>query len=357
MSTLYAAAMGIVPFIGMFTAFGTVLKCYLLCKQQGKLPPGFVFPAISALGTAHPEKRFYQLGFSTAGIFVAITTILVGKFIGPHILLNRTGKDLAFAQEQLASMTRTGLVMAAGTALQGIFTLELQMSMQSIIHWAGAMAFMYGAMTHANITNELYEDSSVKFPSPLFQTPALAYSLSFKKLCLQVPLMMFVLPLLMQVFSRQGAQPPVEPVGPIGSNTVADRVSVPALSLPQISSTSSRELKKRLAGRKVDFSRALEKSDLEELYLKDLTEFPDKEEYTASTVQNTEQSKPTTPTTPTNKKTDEPEPDLMQGGGPAENGMGLMQWLLIGAFVLYFGSYGVDVFMAISSGSAHIKSE
>lgn len=82
---------------------------------------------------------------------------------------------------------KTGLVCAAGTITQGIFTLELQMSMQSVIHWLGALgklfvlcarsqksrveskrltnhitaaptlllAFIYGAMTHAGIVNQL----------------------------------------------------------------------------------------------------------------------------------------------------------------------------------------------------------
>ena len=36
-------------------------------------------------------------------------------------------------------------------------------------------------------------------------------------------------------------------------------------------------------------------------------------------------------------------------GTPAENAMGLMQWLIIGVFVLYLASYGVDLYAALTS--------
>lgn len=92
------------------------------------------------------------------------------------------------------------------------------------------------------------------------------------------------------------------------------------------------------------FSKAVEKSDLEELYLSDVTQFPDKVEY--AVTKSTETYKKN------DQETDQPSAinpnNLMPGGGTAvENGMGLVQWGLIGAFVLYFGSYGPDLFMAI----------
>ena len=48
----------------------TVGKCYSLWWPVRE--PGAIFPAISALGIAYPQKLIYQAGFGTVGILLAI---------------------------------------------------------------------------------------------------------------------------------------------------------------------------------------------------------------------------------------------------------------------------------------------
>lgn len=161
----------------------------------------------------------------------------------------------------------------------------------------------------------------------------------FKRQCLNAPIMMFVLPLVLQMFSRSDPAVAAVAATPLGPNEIKP------LDLGMLSTTTSKELRSRLASRQVDFSSALEKSDLEALYLEDMYLHPDKKEFDGPLVAKT------------NKNTDENKPGevdpklLMQGGGAAENGMGLMQWGMIGTFVLYFGSYGPELFTAIYSFS------
>ena len=55
------------------------------------------------------------------------------------------------------AVTQTGMMVALGVGMQGVFTLQHKISAQSLIHWAGAGVFAYFAMQHTQIVRILFE--------------------------------------------------------------------------------------------------------------------------------------------------------------------------------------------------------
>merc|ERR1712113_1353286 len=51
-----------------------------------------------------------------------------------------------------------GYVAALGIAVRGVFTLEAGLSVQTLLHFAGAIAFVLGTMWHADASNALFAD-------------------------------------------------------------------------------------------------------------------------------------------------------------------------------------------------------
>jgi hypothetical protein len=262
----------------------TCWKCYWLTRSQNKFQPGINFPPISALGVTQPEMFFYQAGFTITGLFL-IATIFAFKYYMLPQLLAVLKEDTAERGSALASSAmRDGLFMAAGVIAQGLFTLEMKVSARSLIHWGGAMVFVMFAMRHCNAAVELYalalENEKI---SPL------RWSYHLKKLCVSSPMWLFVIPIGWQMY-------------------VSARPEFAGPSLAQITSElmalSVRDLRQRL----IDNG------------LKEMSD--DKKELTVLLANHLHSR---------------------QSSAGMENGMGLMQWMIVGSFVVYFATYSFDL--------------
>ena len=117
---------------------------------------------------------------------------------------------LARATFSTSECVRYGWYMALGIGVQGLFTLEMAVSLKSMIHWTGALLFMYGAMNHCQIAVELY-DAALRgeYQSPNFSgySNSIDSFLKLKKFCLSAPSLMLIVPLLLQFFLASQPQP------------------------------------------------------------------------------------------------------------------------------------------------------
>ena len=120
---------------------------------------GIVFPAISELGVEGQGKRIYQIGF------VCVGTLLCLHIYNLSIVLQRElvrgDMDTSKLQTQ---MIRYGYQAAIGCSIQGLFTLQHNVSLQSIIHWIAAALFMHGSINHAQTSDELYMNTNISLP-------------------------------------------------------------------------------------------------------------------------------------------------------------------------------------------------
>lgn len=272
------------PLGGAVTVTITCWKCYWLTRGQGKFQPGITFPPISALGVANPEMFFYQAGFTITGLLLVATIVAFKFYMLPHLLaaLREEAADKGVA---LASgAMRDGMWMAVGVIAQGLFTLEMKISPRSLVHWGGALVFVMFAMRHCNAAVELYglalENEKM---SPL------RWSYQLKKLCVSSPMWLFIIPIGWQVYA-------------------SSRPDSIGLSLAQITSDlmnlSIQELRQRLS----------------EYGSTEMSE--DKKELTTLLANHLH---------------------TRQSSAGMENGMGLMQWMIVGSFVLYFATYSFDL--------------
>lgn len=151
------------PFVAILAPLGsmscvilTVLTAYYLWRTGENIrDPRVIFPAISELGAAMPEHRVYQVGFAMTGLLLFIHIRLFSQLVVPKLLEYGTPEMQNHADLAIS----WGYYSAAGVILQGVFTLEMQISMQSMIHWGGAVLFMSGAMNHAQNSKSLYESA------------------------------------------------------------------------------------------------------------------------------------------------------------------------------------------------------
>lgn len=216
-------AVSLLPLAGVVIVFSTIRKCYWTTAAQGRMMPGIVFPAISALGMENPEKRIYQVGFALTGLCIGLSVLVFKQLIIPVLaplllkvaeanINDVTTDKLNQAKEHIAnqsmSCVHNGLYMAGGVMLQGIFTLEFKISAQSIVHWLSAAVFAMGAMHHCQSVVDMYSVVTADPTAPaFFQHPLFRVSLSVKKMALSTPIMMFGLPLLYQVYTAWAGKP------------------------------------------------------------------------------------------------------------------------------------------------------
>ena len=172
----------------------TVGKCYSLWWPVRE--PGAIFPAISALGIAHPQKLIYQAGFGTVGILLAIHIYCFREVIlKPHFYKNHAVAKIA------QDCVWYGFQAAFGCSLQGMYTLQVNMSMQNLFHWGGAMLFMFGAMQHAQLSTELYTKYAEEFDIELLDIPEIKQVAYFRSLILKYSSVLMFAPMILgQVF-------------------------------------------------------------------------------------------------------------------------------------------------------------
>lgn len=298
------SAAALVPFSGAAVVTATIVICYNLTKQAGRFPPGVSFPPISALGVAAPEKQVYQLGFTLTGLLLIATVFLFRRIMLPHIVFGRTEDERQVAISTINAALQSGLTMASGVILQGLFTLELKVSLQSIIHWSGALIFVWGAMRHCETASSLYAESVEKFQSPLLQTGPMRLSMKFKRMCMQAPMFLFVLPLLFQVLAARQSRSDHSQISGV-------LPAPPPQLVEDLTRLPEAEIRRRLVELEVP---GIEGNDFNKKSLA----------YVLAAHIGEQQ----------------------RAGGPLENGMGLMQWFLVGSFVLYFATYTIDFFLA-----------
>lgn len=113
--------------------------------------------------------------------------------------------------DQLGRMIWWGQASAVGVIVQGVFTLEREVSMQCVVHWLAAMVFMMGAMNHARASNEMFERAreycgADGASGPLRQLLAgrgVSTSMWLRRIILDYSsVAMFAVPLIMQVMPR-----------------------------------------------------------------------------------------------------------------------------------------------------------
>lgn len=149
-----------VPCCAMVSVLLTVTICLRWWRASENAIDGLVFPAISELGVHMPEKLVYQLGFGATGGLMAVSMLIYEALVVPFVFL-AVGPAPASVRSDIAAQVQTmmmwGYASAAGVALQGILTLEHELSAQSFAHWAGAVIFMMGSMQHASASESVYD--------------------------------------------------------------------------------------------------------------------------------------------------------------------------------------------------------
>ena len=187
----------------------TVFTCYYLWRTGDNIKDTrVIFPAISELGAAMPEHRVYQVGFAMTGVLLFLHIRMFSQLVVPK-LLEYGVTELQTHADQAISW---GYYSACGVILQGVFTLEMKVSMQSMIHWGGAVLFMSGAMNHAQSSKALY-DGALEYSDHIdvLRNDSLLSAVYVRKLILDYSTMVMFVPIILaQVFfaSSPAAAPP-----------------------------------------------------------------------------------------------------------------------------------------------------
>ncbi|CAK0868860.1 unnamed protein product, partial [Prorocentrum cordatum] len=161
----------------------TLVWCYWLHRPLTS--PGSVLPGISEMGIAPPARGIYRGGSATVGLLLACTVHLYSAVLLPHLAEGAAGG-------RAVECTSMGYVAAVGVAVQGIFTLETSMSIQTLLHFAGAIAFVLGTMWHADASNALYTDLG---DTVLAASPSARAAVAVRRTCSEgLPAMLLAVP-------------------------------------------------------------------------------------------------------------------------------------------------------------------
>lgn len=167
----------------------TLAGCYWLHKPLSS--PEAVLPGISEMGIAPPARGVYRSGSATAGLLLACTVRLYSTLLLPHLA------DGA-AAGRAAESANMGYVAAVGVAVQGVFTLETGLSVQTLLHFAGAIAFVLGTIWHADASNALFTDLG---DTALAVSPAARVAINVRRACSEgLPIMLLMVPVGLQVW-------------------------------------------------------------------------------------------------------------------------------------------------------------
>jgi len=141
------------------------------------------------MGIAPPARGVYRSGSATVGLLLACTVWLYSTLL--HLA------DGAAAASRAAESASMGYIAALGVALQGVFTLEPGLSVQTLLHFAGAIAFILGTMWHADASNALFTDLS---DTALGMSPAARTAIGVRRVCSEgLPVMLFMVPVGLEV--------------------------------------------------------------------------------------------------------------------------------------------------------------
>lgn len=167
----------------------TLAGCYWLHRPLN-LPDG-VLPGISEMGIAPPARGVYRSGSATIGLLLACTVRLYSTLLLPHLA------DGA-AAGRAAESANMGYVAAVGVAVQGVFTLETGLSVQTLLHFAGAIAFVLGTIWHADASNALFTDLG---DTALAVSPAVRIAINVRRACSEgLPIMLLLVPAGLQIW-------------------------------------------------------------------------------------------------------------------------------------------------------------
>lgn len=161
----------------------TLLGCYWLHRPLRC--PDSVLPGISEMGIAPPTRGVYRSGSATVGLLLACTVRLYSTLLMPHLA------DGAAAGRATES-ANMGYIAALGVAVQGIFTLEMGLSVQTFMHFAGAIAFVLGTMWHADASNALFMDLG---DTALAVSPSARLAIKVRRVCSEgLPVLLLTVP-------------------------------------------------------------------------------------------------------------------------------------------------------------------
>merc|ERR1719277_1643394 len=167
----------------------TLAGCYWLHKPLSS--PESVLPGISEMGIAPPARSVYRSGSAAAGVLLASTVRLYSTLLLPHLA------DGAAAGRATES-ANMGYVAAIGVAMQGIFTLEIGLSVQTLLHFAGAIAFVLGTIWHADASNALFTDLG---DTALAVSSLARFAITIRRLCIDgLPVLLLMVPLGLQMW-------------------------------------------------------------------------------------------------------------------------------------------------------------
>lgn len=189
-----------VPLASMLSMLATVWICLSSWRDSPDSPSYLLFPAISELGIDEPRRRKYQVGFALCGVLLSFGIVMFEELVVPELLLLQGRPPELVAVAEKAAWW--GHASAIGVALQGIFTLERQISVRCFVHWAGAILFIVGAMRHAKASNDLYE-AAARGGAPLLRAMHVESAVRLRRFLLDYSsFVAFLIPLLMQALPR-----------------------------------------------------------------------------------------------------------------------------------------------------------
>eukprot|EP00466_Bigelowiella_natans_P013911 jgi/Bigna1/89504/estExt_fgenesh1_pg.C_500083 len=213
----FALGASLVPATAAVIAGFTVAACYILTEAQDSfINKGILFPAVSFLGRSGDAKLTYQIGFATTGMLLLVTIGLLYMLLAePLSIIGLLREDPLASRGEANSATTEGsglivdrrasaravsrafsmgLLSAAGVIVQGVFVLELKITAQTLLHWAGALMFMMGAQSHAKEVLLVYETTASEPLRRLLKT-----SLTWKQCCVSAPVLLFLVPIAVQI--------------------------------------------------------------------------------------------------------------------------------------------------------------
>jgi len=152
-------SVSLIPASVLLWIIATLGGCFWL--HSPLTTPEALLPGISEMGIAPPARALYRGGSTLVGLLLAVTIRLYSILLLPQLADS-------IAAGRAAESANMGYVAALGVALQGLFTLETALSAQTLLHFAGAIAFVLGTMWHADASNALFSDigDSVLAASP-----------------------------------------------------------------------------------------------------------------------------------------------------------------------------------------------
>eukprot|EP01048_Picozoa_sp_COSAG05_P011871 COSAG05_NODE_1148_length_5730_cov_2.806784_6_plen_378_part_00 len=160
-----SVSVGLTPLLGFGSYASTLWICCGIHREHERYQPGVFIPVISELGITQPGTIVYQLGFTMVGVFLALSMFRIEDLVGPLLVpAAQAAGPVPGSREPLPDFHTAilcGYGSAFGAALQGIFTLDMTPSLKVLLHFAGAMCFMAGAMQHAQAVDVLYTQAAV----------------------------------------------------------------------------------------------------------------------------------------------------------------------------------------------------